>query len=114
MGSADHDRNHTAVESVMWDHAARVLQLGVDVILDFGFWGKNERESFRQRAHALGAGFKIHYMDVPVKELLKRMDKRNKIARGNKDKHAEIFILTKEDMESYIKLFQPPDPEELL
>jgi predicted kinase len=38
MGTKDHDKNFDAVESVMWEHASRVLNLGVDVILDFGFW----------------------------------------------------------------------------
>ncbi len=38
----------------MWDVAARVLVLGVDFILDFGFWGRDEREEFRSHAKELG------------------------------------------------------------
>jgi len=113
MGKAEHEKNHSAVEAIMWDHAARVLRLGVDVILDFGFWGKGERENFRERAKKLGADFKIHYMDVPVNELYKRMEKRNKAALKKGRENNDVFILTKEDMDSYIKLFQPPAPDEL-
>jgi predicted kinase len=39
-----HDDRHNVVESLMWEVAARVLSLGVNVILDFGFWSKSERE----------------------------------------------------------------------
>ena len=106
LGSKYHEKNHAIVESIMWDHASRVLSLGVDVILDFGFWAKEERENFRKRAKALGVNFKIHYMDVPIKELHKRLEKRNKKASGT-------FIIPKEEMDTFISTFQPPAPEEL-
>ena len=102
-----HDKNHFVIESIMWDHAARVLKLGVDVILDFGFWAKEERDNFRQRAKKLGVNFKIHFMDVPVKELYKRLEKRNKKASDS------TFIIPKEEMDKYINIFQSPTREEL-
>ena len=55
-----HDSRHESVESIMWDVAARVLVLGVDVILDFGCWVRSQRDEFRSRAQDLGADFKIH------------------------------------------------------
>ena len=58
----DHDLRHTKIEELMWKTAKEVLQLGVDVILDFGCWAKEERDCFKQKAHALGARFQIHYM----------------------------------------------------
>jgi predicted kinase len=106
-GSKYHDKFHSTIESIMWDHASRVLQLGVDVILDFGFWAKEERDNFRRRAKKLGVNFKIHYMDVPIKELYKRLEKRNKKTEGS-------FIIPKEYMDIYVGIFQPPTPEELV
>ena len=38
------------VESVQWGVAERALRLGVNVILDFGFWSRVERDEFRARA----------------------------------------------------------------
>ena len=81
--------------------------LGVDVILDFGFWAKEERDNFRQRAKDLGVGFKIHFMDIPVKELYKRLEVRNKNALDG------TFVIPREEMDKYIRIFQPPAPEEL-
>ena len=100
--------DNDTVESIMWDHASRVLQLGVDVILDFGFWAKEERESFRERAKNLGVNFKIHYMDVPIKDLYKRLEKRNKKISD------ETFIIAKEEMDKYVNIFQPPTNDELI
>src|SRR5258708_6891083 len=44
-----------AVEALQWEIAARALTLGIDVILDFGFWSREERHDFQTRAKALGA-----------------------------------------------------------
>ncbi|PAE31263.1 hypothetical protein CHI06_28845, partial [Bacillus sp. 7884-1] len=77
MDDKDHDARHDLVESLLWDVATRVLVLGVDVILDFGFWGRRERDDFRSRAAELGAGFKIHFLDIPEEVLLERLAVRN-------------------------------------
>jgi predicted kinase len=104
----DHDRKHSTVESIMWEMAERVLLLGIDVILDFGFWAKEERDDFRNRAKNLGVNFKIHYMNTPIEELYKRLDIRNKQLSDG------VFTIPKEKMDEYIKIFQPPQPEELI
>ena len=63
----------------MWDLAARALVLGVDVILDFGCWVRSQRDEFRDRARALGAGFRIHFADATEEELLERLKVRNQM-----------------------------------
>ena len=55
---------HDLIEALLWRIAARVLILDVNVILDFGFWGKDEREDYRARAAALGASSELHFLDV--------------------------------------------------
>ncbi|MCL2472925.1 MAG: ATP-binding protein [Treponema sp.] len=103
----DHDRNHENVEELLWEIAVRVLALGIDVILDFGFWGRGERIYFKKKAKELNVNFKIHYMDVPVGELYKRLEKRN-----NESSEA-AFLIPKEKMDEYIKMFQPVEQDEL-
>ena len=93
-------------ESIMWDHASRVLRLGLDVILDFGFWFRAERESYCRRAGELGVDVKIHYMDVPLNTLYKRLAKRNEKAP------AGTIKISKDDMDRYVSIFQPPGRDE--
>lgn len=103
----EHDRLHNIVEEMLWEIARRVLALGLDVILDFGFWGKAERIYFRNKAKELGVNFKIHFMDVPMDELYKRLADRNKnLPEGS-------FLIPKENMDRYIKQFEPVEPDEL-
>ena len=103
-----HDERHGAIEKIMWEVASRVLSLGMDVILDFGFWAREEREDFRRRAHALGAGFQIHYMEASEEELLRRLAVRNaEMPEGT-------FVIREAEMREYMALFQPPKADELL
>lgn len=107
MHEAEHDKRHDTVEAIMWDVTADALSLGVDVILDFGFWGKEERAMFRQRAAALGAGCRLHYMDVSREEIFRRL------AIRNAELPEATFMIPSAVMEDYMGLFEPPTPEEL-
>jgi phosphoribosyl 1,2-cyclic phosphodiesterase len=77
VDEAEHDARHNLVEAIQWEIAARVLTLGVNVILDFGFWGKSEREDFRARAARLGASCEIHFLNFSEEILFERLAKRN-------------------------------------
>lgn len=71
------DRLRTPVESVQWEVAKRVLVLGINVILENGFWTKEERTSYRTQAESLGASVELIYLNVNRDELWARLSKRN-------------------------------------
>ncbi len=103
-----HDARHTKIEKIMWSVAERTLALGVDVILDFGCWARSEREDFRVRAHALGADFKLHVMDVPLDELRRRLAVRNRQVGS-----APVFHISDENLIKWATVFQQPGADEL-
>lgn len=103
-----HDARHDRVEQLMWSLGKGLLQKGVSVILDFGFWAREEREEKYREAMALGARFQICYAHAPLEELCRRLS-----ARGKEGWEDVFSTITREDVESWAKLFQPPDPEEL-
>ncbi len=51
-GEVKHDTRHSLIEALLWDIAARALALGVNVILDYGFWAREEREDYRDEPPA--------------------------------------------------------------
>ncbi|HET8689091.1 MAG TPA: AAA family ATPase, partial [Methanosarcina sp.] len=51
----EHDIRHSFIEAMLWSIASRALELGTNVILDYGFWAREEREEYRLRAKRLGA-----------------------------------------------------------
>lgn len=96
------------VERVLWQLAERILVLGVDVILDFGFWSRAEREEFRLRARRLGARSELHFSDVSEQELLRRL------AARNADPPPGTFSIDEGLLQTWFELFEPPSGEELL
>ena len=103
----EHDARHTLIETIQWEVARRALALGINVILDFGFWARVEREDFRQRAKELGAGCQVHFVDASEEELFRRLQERN--ARGESDS----FRISWNMMKPWVAQFERPDPEEL-
>ena len=101
-----HDVRHSLIETLQWEIAERALALGTDVILDFGFWAREEREDFRARAKQLGASSEVHFLDVASDELLRRLARRN-------TQPGLAFHIPEEMMKSWITIFQKPDDDEL-
>ena len=106
-GEPEHNARHSLIEAMLWNIASRALELGTNVILDFGFWAREEREDYRSRAKQLGASSEVHYLDVSEDELLRRLEERN--LRPSQ----ESFLISKEAMEPWIAFFQKPTPDEL-
>ena len=107
VGHPQHDQRHTEIERIMWEAARHVLTLGGDVVLDYGCWAREEREDYRHRAVALGARFRLHYMDVPREELYRRLALRN--AQPGEG----VFVIPESEMDQYMWVFQPPTADEL-
>jgi predicted kinase len=104
---ATHNTRHAAIEALLWETAARVLALGLDVILDFGFWTRSERDQFRAKARDLGVGFRIHFADVSEQVLLERIRARNaQLPPGT-------FHIPEIKLKEWMRVFEPPSSDEL-
>lgn len=103
----EHDARHSFIEAMLWNIASRALELGTNVILDYGFWAREEREDYRLRAKRLGASSEVHFLDVSEEELLRRLAVRNS------QSSQENFYISEESMKPWIEFFQKPTPEEL-
>ena len=103
----EHYARHSLIEALLWKIASRALELGTNVILDYGLWAREEREDYRLRAKQLGVSSEVHYLDAPEDELLRRLKERN-------SRHSqESFLISEEAMKPWIAFFQKPTHDEL-
>jgi predicted kinase len=107
FGVPEVDEKRATVEALLWGVAERALRLGVNVVLDYGLWGRSERDDYRARGEAAGARVEMIYLDVPHEELWRRLEIRNE----NLDPSTPF--ITREELEAYIAMFQPPTAGEL-
>lgn len=95
------------VKRVQWETVERALRLGVDVVLDWGFWGRSERDEARAQAAELGVHAELHFLDVPRDELWRRLRARNSALPPDTYHVTEILL------DECWNMFQPPTADEL-
>jgi predicted kinase len=105
--TAELDRLRSPVEAVQWEVAKRVLALGIDVVLEWGFWSRDERARYRAEAEGLGARVELRYLEVARDELWARL------ARRNANLPPGTFAVTEEQLDLWLSWFEPPAADEL-
>jgi predicted kinase len=98
----DHERRGK-IEAVQWRFAQELLLLGLTVIIEWGTWGRSERDTLRLRARALGAAVELHYLSAPADVLFERIQRR-----GVENPPIERGALLR-----WFEMFQAPTPEEM-
>lgn len=58
-----------AIEALQWTQAQDLLRLGGTAIIEWGTWGRSERDTLREGARALGATAELHFLDLPPETL---------------------------------------------
>ncbi|MEV5721953.1 ATP-binding protein [Amycolatopsis mediterranei] len=64
------------IEGRLIEIGLRVLELGGDVVIDYGLWSRDERSALRQAAADRDAGVEMHYFAVSPAEQRRRLDQR--------------------------------------
>jgi predicted kinase len=91
------------IEALQWKIGQQLLSLGLIVIIDWGTWGRSERDVLRAGARTLGAAVELHYLQAPADVLLDRIARRGR----------ENPPITSEALGQWLQVFQPPAPEEM-
>lgn len=89
------------------DIAFHLVEKGVDVILDEGFWAREERAELRSRIDAVGAEGVLYYLDTPIETI------RERVVGRNNNPTKDSFIISREMLDSYLRYWQPPDEDEV-
>jgi predicted kinase len=101
------EERRVRLEARLWRLGQELLGLGQSVILENGFWARAERDELRLAARTLGVPVELHYMDVPVDELWRRLEIRNELARSG------TAPINYEDLQKWARQFEAPDAAEL-
>ena len=91
--------------------AAEICKAGANVILDWGFWTKNNRQEMTDYLKESGVEFEWHYVDVSDEVWMKNIDARNKkIQEGN---GGSDFYVDEGLLDKVKSLFEIPDKDEI-
>ncbi len=97
------EERRAQIEALQWGLTRRLLERGLIVIIEWGTWGRSERDTLRTQARELGAAVELHYLHAPGDVLLQRIQRRG----------AESPAISGEDLVRWSGMFQAPTPEEM-
>ena len=95
------------VEGKLIHLGMRAAELGTNVVLDFGFWGRDERSALRWIADAVGARSQVVYLPIEHEEQRRRATERFDTEPD------QTFRMSDVELEQWRIQFQAPDDDEL-
>lgn len=96
----------SSMSSLATDMALACLKAGIDVIIDEGFWVKEQRDEIREKVKNVGAIPKLYYLEVPFETMKARTLKRSE------SPPVDSFNIDEASFNEYWKHFQPPEKDE--
>jgi predicted kinase len=95
------------IEGRLIEIGLRALELGINVVIDYGLWGRDERSALRAAAADLGVAVEMRYFELTLAEQRQRLDRR----------HAEephtTWHMSDEELISWAAIISIPTPGEL-
>lgn len=85
----------------------RALELGINVVIDFGLWSRDERSALRRAAADIGAAVQIFYFELAPAEQRRRLDARLSEVPD------ETWPISEEELAEWASKFDIPTPGEL-
>lgn len=98
------EERRAKIEALQWKLGQELLALGLTVIVEWGTWGRAERDNLRLGARALGVAVELHYLAVPADVLLERIQRRGR----------ENPPIGRDDLSRWFETFEAPTPEEMV
>lgn len=106
-----HDEYVERTEKYLYDKSVEIINTGISVILDWGFWTKAERAAARDFYASKSIECEFHYLDISDEVWHERISKRNRaVAEGEVD----AYYVDENLAAKFGAIFEPPDNAEIL
>ena len=105
-----HDTYVERAEQYLYEKSVEIIQEGINVVLDWGFWTKEERLYARNYYASKGIEYEFHYIDISPLEWVRRLEKRNlEITEGK----TNAYFVDEGLAAKFESIFEVPDENEI-
>lgn len=106
----DHDAFVERTQAYLFEKSLEVLETGISVILDWGFWTRSERDFAKAYYQGRNYNCELHFVEVsPVAQKM-NLEKRNEAVRRQ---NVQAYEIIPEVVEGFNALFEFPQKEEV-
>ena len=104
-----HDFYVAKLEEYFYQKSLEIISAGHNVVLDWGFWTKKERDFARKFYESHNVAHEFRYLKISVDEWKRRIEKRNKAVSEGK---ANAYFIDDGLFEKFRSIFQEPQKDE--
>lgn len=105
-----HDFYVEQAEKYLYKKSLEIISIGVNVILDWGFWTKSERDYARRFYKLHNIENEFHYIYISDNEWQMRIEKRNNEIKSGKVK---AYYIDSGLAQKFEGIFEPPNDNEI-
>lgn len=105
-----HDEYVAKTEHYLLQKSLSIIEVGVNVILDWGFWTKEKRDFVKNFYRDHGVDYEFHYLDIGDAEWHERLDKRNKEVEAGK---SDAYYVDEGLAVKFDSVFEKPKRDEI-
>ena len=105
-----HDDYVAGIKRYLYQKTLEINSNGLDVILDWGFWTKEERACARSFFGSNGITNEFHFIDIDDGEWHRRIEERNQEALAQ---NIDAYYVDEGLAEKFNAIFEKPDPSEI-
>ena len=107
LSSDRFDEFSRAVNALLLRKAVEIARAGANVVLDWGFWSRQNRREVSETLRGAGIPFRWWYLDTPPEQIRRNAEKRN--AAGG----ADVYFVDEGLLQKCLSRFEPPLPDEV-
>ena len=98
------------LEQYFFQKSVEIVETGINVILDWGFWTKAERDFAKEFYNSRGIEYEFHYINISDEEWYRRLDKRNNDVL---EKKSDAYYVDEGLAEKFKSIFEIPAKDEI-
>lgn len=106
----DHDTYVERTEKYLFDKSVEIIETGINVVLDWGFWTKAERDHAKKFYRSQGIDHEFHYIDISDETWRKNLEKRNAEVLSGK---TNAYYVDEGLAKKFGEIFEKPDKSEV-
>ncbi len=98
------------IKNYLFDKSLEILEKGFDVVLDWGFWTKEERDSVKEFYKSRFIDCELHYIEISDKTWEYQLNKRNKEILN---KETKAYYLEHDRALEFASMFEKAELDEV-
>lgn len=98
------------VQGYLYKLAEQIIETNTNVILDFGFWRRSERQEIKEYFTHKGIETELHYVRVLPEQWLRNIEERNKSLKSGNGKG---YYIDENMKKLFSEQFQEPGDDEI-